>query len=486
MQCLKYCITPTLLFTMSKLYFLCIFFLSINKFYGQNPYILSLEDDHVDYISDVVLKNQLYYLLKVSLFNLEQPADNDFYTDLITANFKGEIIEKYKLTNDLIKYFRILKIQDENIFLVGRLKSDSCLSKLLISKLNLITHELTHLSSYDFCDIRILNIKIVKGLNDKTLIAFYDNPTYKTTFISVDENYNLTWSFQSTATSAALSVDFSLKGYLIGSWQLFDFYDADFNFRKQRFTDEDIFAYQETHFPFSNHLLLVQTKKNSGPDEGVQVRFIDSNLVVKKKIVITPPHFFQGDRNLPYFGGLDVQSENEIWASSFYYSRNEQFVIDTSFYSISKLDSNLNVICQHFLGYDGYYRIFGLRAFESGGAIVFGSRLRDGHEVNEGEDIYAIRVGENCELPVTAIEDPLQLVSISVYPNPTINSLTFDVHGFDPASLRVEIFNAEGIVLFTVKDLSHEIEIKDLPAGQYFYRILQKEKVLGVGPWVKL
>ena len=471
---------------MKMLSLLSVYLFTISIIIGQSTFILSKEDDDVDYVSDVAFYKQVFYFLKVSLYNVEQPEDNDFYTDLIATNTEGEILDDISLNSPLIKYFRILKIQDDNIFLVGRLKSDSCKSQLIISKYNLLTHQLTHLSSYDLCDYRIANIKIEKGLNDRTFIEAYSIPNFIKTILSLDDEYQMTLLFDSLALTPTLTVDFSGKGYLLGDNTLLDFYDADFNWRKQRYTFEDVFAYQETHFPFSNHLLLVQTKKNSGPDEGVQVRFIDSNLVVKKKIVITPPHFFQGDRNLPYFGGLDVQSENEIWASSFFYSRNEQYVIDTSFYSISKLDSNLNVICQHFLGYDGYYRIFGLRAFESGGAIVFGSRIRDGHEVNEGEDIYAIRVGENCELPVTAIEDPLQLVSISVYPNPTVNSLTFDVHGFDPASLRVEIFNAEGIILFTENDLRHEIAVTDLPAGQYFYRILQRDKILGVGPWVKL
>jgi hypothetical protein len=46
-------------------------------------------------------------------------------------------------------------------------------------------------------------------------------------------------------------------------------------------------------------------------------------------------------------------------------------------------------------------------------------------------------------------------------------------------------FNPEGITLFTADDLSREIEVKDLLVGQYFYRIMKKEKLLGVGAWVK-
>ena len=66
-----------------------------------------------------------------------------------------------------------------------------------------------------------------------------------------------------------------------------------------------------------------------------------------------------------------------------------------------------------------------------------------------------------------------------------INSLTFDVRGFDPSSLAVEFFDAKGSILFSKKDLSYEVHVTDLPPGQYFYRITQGETQLGVGAWVK-
>ena len=76
-------------------------------------------------------------------------------------------------------------------------------------------------------------------------------------------------------------------------------------------------------------------------------------------------------------------------------------------------------------------------------------------------------------------------VGITAYPNPSINSITFDVNGFEAASLKVEIYNTSGSTLFSQKDLSYEIHVADLPAGQYFYRISKDKEILGAGSWVK-
>ena len=210
---------------------------------------------------------------------------------------------------------------------------------------------------------------------------------------------------------------------------------------------------------------------------------MDSNLTVVKKVVIHPENSPSGLLVLPYYGGISVKNDNEIWASSmFRFEPN----IDSSFFTITKLDSNLNIQCQHFLGYDTWYRIFGIKALESGGAIVYGNKVREGFNQNQGEDIFAIRVGQNCELPTVSTNEPDHpMISISAYPNPGINELSFTIEGFDPASLRVELIDVSGKVLFTARDLSNRVEVADMPAGQYFYRILQDEELLGVGAWVK-
>ncbi len=148
----------------------------------------------------------------------------------------------------------------------------------------------------------------------------------------------------------------------------------------------------------------------------------------------------------------------------------------------------MKIICTHFLGFDGLYEINGIKAFEDNGAIVYGwKKYYDPLHGIGDKDIFALKIGNDCELPMTVSTSrpSASLLSISAYPNPGINDLTFSVNGFDPALLRVELIDQLGHVLFTTKDLTNSITVPELPAGQYFYRILQKDRLLGVGSWVK-
>ena len=452
---------------------------------SQKSFIFSLEQPGFDYISDVIQVSDNFYFIQNRLSNLGIDFDSDSYSDLLITTADGVLLEQYNLNGYRTHYMRILKVQGDTLFLVGFTKSDTCASRLIISKFNIISHTLEHVSSFDFCNSNMQNIVIKKGLSNSVFIqGYYYSGGFPKFILRMDSNYILTPLFDNLGHNVNLTIDFARNGYLIMDSNLCDFYDSNFNLRKQRFTNEPLLASNQTHTPFGSHYILEQTlKSHSFPDGGQQIRLIDSNLMVKKKAVINPSPPYYGSMDLPYFGGIDIANENEIWASGRF---GLEINNDSTIYSITKVDSNLNIQCQHFLGYDSWYRIYGIRALETGGAIIYGNRVRNGLDQNEGEDIFALRVGENCELPTTSIYDPLNpFISISAYPNPGINDLTFSVQGFDPTTLRMEMIDVLGSVLFSASDLTNSIQVPDLPAGQYFYRILQKDKLLGVGSWVK-
>ncbi len=458
--------------------------------FAQQPFLLSLEQPDVDAIGDAVQIEDRYYLIQNRSKNLESNYNKDTNSDIVVLSEDGAIIEVINLNGFRTDYQRILKVEGEDIYLVGYIKSDSCESKIVFSKFNIFSHALEHLSSYDFCDYIVVDIIILTGLLNHIFldVNYYDtleNRRNKIIF-SVDSTFHLSPLFEDVAYVDMLSVDFSRTGYVLASPGLYNFYDAEFNFRKQKYvTEYGGIAYHSTHIPFGRNYILEQYVQNvfSKPDPGILVRLVDSNLVVRKKAVILPSAFI-GLMAMPFHGGISIQNENEIWAAGMFgYQPNTT----TSIYSITKLDSNLNIVCQHFLGYDTKYTLFGIQSFSSGGGIIFGSRIREGHSKNEGKDIYAIRVGENCELPaIVSTNGPTDpLFSISAYPNPGLNDLTFSVNGFEPASLRVELINESGQVLYSKTDLTNSIQVPNLPAGQYFYRILKSERLLGIGAWVK-
>ncbi|MEP6647726.1 MAG: T9SS type A sorting domain-containing protein [Saprospiraceae bacterium] len=442
----------------------------------QQTFTLSQEyPSSFDYISDVVQIDDKFYFLQMRHFRTQEEWDANTYSDILVTSLSGTILDTFNLKGLGNRYSKFLKIDGDIAYLIGSIKSDSCLSTVVISKFNLVTHQLDIISSYELCDSHMQFINLIQGLKEDSFIEGIEyNDGLSKFFLKIDSAYTLTKIVDHLPYEVNLSPDFSRNGYLIANAKLYNFYDAGFNYRKQLYTSEPIFCSSQTHKPFRKNLIIEQVyKTSSSSDEGMQVRLIDSSLHIIKKAIIYPDNF-QGDIFLPSFGGVDIKDKNEMWATAIF---GLQPNLDFSIYSLTKLDSNLNIVCQHFLGYDTPYIIYGIKSFDSGGAIVYGNRVKDGLGQNEGEDIFAIRVGENCELPATVSTNgpATQLISISAYPNPGINDLTFSVNGFDPATLRVEFIDELGQVLFTEKDLTNSIQVPQLPAGQYFYRILQND-----------
>lgn len=473
---------------MKSLYsFPVLFFLHLSLF-AQTPFILNFEQPEIDYISDVTQDSDKFYFIQNRVGDLNPVNNTSSFSDLLITNENGDLLEQYNLNGEGTNYQRIIKILPDEIYLAGYLTADSCKTKMVVSRFNLSTHALEHLSTYDLCDYTGSYMNLVKGLSGKIFIEEYHYVTVsyldKTAF-EIDPSYNIIPLPEAMSKWYNISVDFARTGYIVAEDVYYDFFRADFQYRKSRYTNDHMEGDYQSRLPFGNHLILENALKDlTYSDGGIQVRLIDSALHLVKKSVILPEHNFQGGVDLPQHGGIAVQNNNEIWSAGIFgrYNQNNH----NTFISITKLNENLDIECQQFFGYEGLYDIYGLHALESGGAIYYGSRVRDGLKYNGGEDIFALRVSENCELNITSTEGPdHQLITISSFPNPGLNNLTFSVNGFDPSTLHVELINENGQVLFKKQDLSYSIQVPELPAGQYFYRILQNERLLGVGSWVK-
>ena len=457
----------------------------------QPLFILNLEQPEIDAITDAVEIGDKFYFIQSRVINNEPGmgiSNYDSYADLITTDRNGEILDIHNLNGYRTQYQRILKVVGNEIYLIGYIKTDSCKSSIIISKYNIKSQNITHLSALEICDYVLLQIKLINGLNGQLIVEEMHgiNHGYIKYIYQIDSSYTLIPTTTDAIFSATFSIDFSRHGYLIATSDFYYFYDSNFTFRKQIHRNEANSYSNETHMPFGKNLILIESVQGifGQPFQGIQVRLIDSTITTKKGIGFIP----SGDvpfMNLPFFNGLDLKNDNEIWVSGYFDYHPPDY--DTTIYFIAKLDSNLNIVCQHFLGYDTKYRLNGIKVLGSGGAMVFGSHLREGYPLNEGEDIFAIRVGENCELPATVSTHRPQesLLSISAYPNPGINDLTFSVNGFDSATLTVEFIDEAGHALFRQDDLTNSIHVPELPVGQYFYRILKGEKLMGIGAWVK-
>ncbi len=444
-----------------------------------------------EYLSDVQYANSLYYALSI---HKESNSPKRFSSSLYIFNDAGQLVNQAQLGEFGYKYFRILSIYHNKIKLVGSIKTDSCSSTLAVSEYDISSGTLTHLAQYTLCEGKYVHsMRIVKGLDDEIFLEAVYSPdeadqtefNHRTLFFQLASN-TINPIPNLEEYESHLSVDFSGKGYIIRWGFVCEYYDRNFNHRYQYNNNTSGYVQELNSFiqPLVNHYLLEHTLfEDVDHSKNEEIRLIDSNLYTKKLAVISPQQNNYGVR-LPLYGGLALGSYNSIWTSANF---GNQYNPVLNYFSITRLDSDLKIVCDQFIGFDAIYNIAGITAFEDNGAIVYGYKIPYGSNVMTGDkDIFAMKVGQDCELSTTATHSPTEtLVSISAYPNPGINDLTFSIHGFDPSSLRVELVDESGKILFTQKDLSNSIRIPQLPAGQYFYRILKSEIILGVGAWVK-
>ena len=173
--------------------------------YGQPTFILTQEQDEVDFLSDVAFIDNNYYFIQNRLENIGPDFDSDAYSDVLITSDDGWILDLVNLNGYRSLYHRILKVESGEIFLLGSLKSDSCQSKLVISKFNIFNHTLEHLSFYNFCESIIQNIDYVTGLNGDTFIEGYSyvNGGFPKFILKIDSSYNLATLFLSAVSSAA-------------------------------------------------------------------------------------------------------------------------------------------------------------------------------------------------------------------------------------------------------------------------------------------
>ncbi len=471
-----------------------IFIFSVLISYASAQNFFTIDNIHLpdnEYFTDIQYSNSRYYALSTIT------EKNEPYRTLNTLfifDESGHLIGNTQVGEYDEQYFRIVSIDHNKIKLIGTIKTDSCSSILTLSEYNFYTNTLTRLAQYNLCEEKhIHSIRIVPGLDDKTFFEAVYSPDeldqsefdHRTLFFELDTNsIHIIPDLQDHQSH--ISIDFSEKGYVVRWGFVCEYYDRNFNHRYQYNNNTSGFEPELNSYiqPLVNHYLLEHILfKDEDHRISEEIRLIDSNLYTKRLAIIDPQPNSYGVR-IPLYGGIAIGSYNCLWATANFGNQNNPI---SNYFSITRLDSDLKIVCDHFVGFDAIYKIIGITAFEDNGAIVYGYKMPYGSDESSGDkDLFAMKVGNDCELLTTATNGPQSTIpSISAYPNPGINDLTFSINGFDPTTLRVELTDESGRVLFTKKDLTNYIQVPEFPAGQYYYRILQKDRLLGTGSWVK-
>lgn len=464
---------------------------------SQSLFIYEHNEPGEDNIKDVVIHDGVYHLFSNN-GNLANRLD--MKTTHIRLTSDGEFIDS-DVMGDIGEYILQLQLlNDSKYLMVSAVNGDNCETKLIISDFNILTSQRNILWTENLCDhAYIENATIAPGLNGDWIIETNfskysehgSNVPWKKHAWLWKSNNSLVSAFYDISNKYSLSIDFSGKGYLLGDVNYYEFYTSDLNFRKARYNYFGMSNSHKIQMPYRNGTILEYWADFSLEDDefkGISLRVIDStHLDEQRKTTIAqiPNAHWRGSR-IALNEGILKNDLNEYWITGTYNYAESPHIDYEQPFIVAKLDEDLNVLCHHFIFNQKVNLIEGIHLADNGGVVLFGQTRVMTEPNHSGERSFMYVVGDNCELPMsTGLEDDILVSSISAFPNPTVNELAFSVEGFDLSSLSVQFIDIQGRVLASYRDLTNSVRVADFAPGQYMYRIMDNDKVLGVGSWVK-
>ena len=153
-----------------------------------------------------------------------------------------------------------------------------------------------------------------------------------------------------------------------------------------------------------------------------------------------------------------------------------------SWYHLIKVNSDITPVWEYWYGGDAYYFLYSILATGDGGCIMVGNRYD--YEIQDMErDIYIVKVNSDGLVTWTQ-EIPVDKHNTTVYPNPGTNILNVKTNN---ESIDFELVNINGQVVLKrlLIGKSSSLNVEMLKSGIYFYRLIENNKIIKTGKWIK-
>ncbi len=180
--------------------------------------------------------------------------------------------------------------------------------------------------------------------------------------------------------------------------------------------------------------------------------------------------------NIDENGNIFVVGEVD-WSASF-------FPQTYDYIYLAKMDSNLNVLTERYLGGNSFYGVMTMIATTDGGMAIGGYKYD--YTVNEWGDNDAFLIKTDPELWVNTPENyAIPVHSVLVYPNP--GSSIMNIRTTEKGSI-LKLFDLSGQELLqtTITDLITEINCNRLIQGVYVWKLYKNSREIDRGKWIKL
>lgn len=183
-----------------------------------------------------------------------------------------------------------------------------------------------------------------------------------------------------------------------------------------------------------------------------------------------------------WYESLDINENDEILLVGNHDRQIGPWCSINSYIYIAKLDKNLELLNERYIGGDAYYTVYSMAATSDGGIVATGTRFD--YLVNDYErDAFIIKTDGGLWLDIPQVNEE-NVHRALVYPNP----------GSDELNIRTTVsesifrlYNLNGALLIEqpVNALITTIITSSLPQGAYWWTLTQHGQLADKGKWIK-
>lgn len=314
--------------------------------------------------------------------------------------------------------------------------------------------------------------------------------------IKYTNNFDSITSFQNLSNNSSIgffinTIENKIYSFSLGSSLnvLVDVLDTNLNLISQHDLNNN-FVTQSTAKQFSNSsYILTGTGFFTGvPTDNATIKVCKYNMnhvLLDSAVIINHP-----DTNLyAGAGGNNTEIINDtIFVVSCY-----NFAPITStgqnsptWIQVTRIDSNMQIIDNHFYGGDAYYFPFNIKKTSDGGAIIVGNRFDVNNPDNHVFNAFVLKINSSGE--ATGIFD--ENIDISkqafVYPNPGFDFLNL-ITGEQLKTSIFKMYDINGKLILSKDVNSSEMKINTsgLKRGTYIWNVTKNSIVTESGKWIK-
>ncbi len=180
---------------------------------------------------------------------------------------------------------------------------------------------------------------------------------------------------------------------------------------------------------------------------------------------------------------IDYVYPNQIYVSGAFKVPPGNFNYNDDWIYVTKLDDSLNIIWEKYLGGDAFYRVDGMCATYDGGVIVTGRRFDENINYLDYDGFlykfdYNGYVGIN-DISTTKIKNAI------IYPNPSENGIIYLRTAINNANFFIFDLSGKTVKNVPINKIITGIDIRSLLNGEYVWILINREKVVETGKFIK-